>query len=79
MERLINCPHCGELVLIQELNCRIFRHGILKETGDQMNPHSPKDVCDELFKNGKIYGCGKPFIIEVLSNGTWSVEKCGYI
>ena len=26
---VISCPHCFEQILIEELNCCIFRHGIL--------------------------------------------------
>ena len=61
----VTCPHCKEIVWIQELNCRIFRHGILKINGVQMDPHSPKELCDALASNGHIYGCGKPFLINI--------------
>jgi hypothetical protein len=58
-----NCPHCGGLVEIIEINCGIFRHGIIKETGQQMDPHSSKEICEHLVENNLIYGCGKPFEI----------------
>ena len=41
---VIECPHCNQCILIEQLNCRIFRHGILKHNGTQINPHSPKDL-----------------------------------
>ena len=61
---VVSCPHCLEPVLIEKLNCRIFRHGTLKNNGQQMNPHETKDVCDYFSTNNMIYGCGKPFKIE---------------
>ena len=60
---IVLCPHCKYPIVIQELNCRIFRHGSWKHNGQQIDPHSPKEFCDEVVKNGKIYGCGKPFLI----------------
>lgn len=27
---VINCPHCGGLIVIEKLNCKIFRHGYKK-------------------------------------------------
>jgi len=78
-ENIIQCPHCKEFIIIQELNCKIFRHGTYKSNGEQIPPHSPKEVCDELFISGQIYGCGKPFIIIVLDSGEWKVEICEYI
>ena len=47
-----------------ELNCRIFRCGVLKLNGLQINPHSNKNICDDLTANNLIYGCGKPFLID---------------
>jgi len=62
---IIICPHCNNSVIIEEINCAIFRHGILKSNGQQMNPHTPKIECDNLINNNLIYGCGKPFKIEI--------------
>ena len=82
------CPHCRLLVEVGkgEINCTIFRHGyFFAKTPDgrvvllsQMNPHAPKEECDRLFAEGKIYGCGKPFRM-VSRGGSWFVESCGYI
>lgn len=71
----IKCPHCSMSIEILELNCRIFRCGILKENFTQIDPHLPKEQCDELQKTEKIYGCGKPFRIDENDN----VVICGYI
>ena len=60
---IVKCPHCYDYIEIIELNCCIFRHGIMKNTGLQMDPHAHKEICDNLFKNSEIHGCGKPFMI----------------
>lgn len=61
------CPHCECCVLIpvKQTNCRIFRHGAIKATGAQINPHLPKAECDRLFSENLIIGCGKPFQLDV--------------
>ena len=72
---LINCPHCNQEFEIVELNCRIFRCGFLKNTYEQINPHLQKEICDILKERDLIYGCGKPFYINIDNN----VEICDYI
>ena len=79
LEKIIQCPHCQEYIIIQELNCKIFRHGTMKTTGEQIPPHSPKEDCDRFFESGEIYGCGKPFRIIILEKNQWIIEKCEYI
>ena len=78
-ERLIQCPHCQQFIIILELNCKIFRHGTYKESGEQIPPHSPKEICDALIESDQIYGCGKPFKIVILETGEWKIEICDYI
>jgi hypothetical protein len=53
MDIIIECPHCQGTVLVnkKDLNCMIFRHGILKDSGKQLDPHLPKKECDESTKN----------------------------
>jgi len=75
---VVACPWCKDLVLVEQLNCRIFRHGILKETGNQMNPHLGKEGCEILITNQLIFGCGKPFFIAE-KNGEYLAEECDYI
>jgi hypothetical protein len=70
----VSCPHCNGMILILELNCCIFRHGVMKQTDTQIDPHLNKTECDRLVEQGLIYGCGKPFRIV---NGI--VEVCDYI
>lgn len=80
MEINVKCPHCdGSIVVLSnEINCGIFRHGIIKTTNMQMNPHETKEICDRLFTNGEIYGCGKPFRLGLFGS-TYTAESCDYI
>ena len=75
-----NCPHCNQSIEVKknQLNCCIFRCGILKSNMKQIGPHTNKEECDRLKENDLIYGCGKPFKF-VTNNGTNSIEICGYI
>jgi hypothetical protein len=75
---IVVCPHCNENVLIEKLNCKIFRHGILKTTNIQMDPHSSKELCENLIENNLIYGCGKPFKI-IQKNNDFIAIVCDYI
>ena len=83
MHLIVKCPHCDDYVLIEKLNCCIFRHGILKCNGKQIDPHATKTQCDLLIKKDKIYGCGKPFRIIVSQNDKkediFTTEICDYI
>jgi hypothetical protein len=60
----VNCPHCDQIIEILAINCAIFRCAVIKQTGEQLNPHAPKMECDRLAEQGLIYGCGKPFRLE---------------
>jgi len=74
------CPHCKMMVMLPkaEFNCKIYRHGIYKDTLMQIDPHMKKEECDRLLIEKLIYGCGKPFCL--LSTGTdYKIEKCDYI
>jgi DNA-directed RNA polymerase subunit RPC12/RpoP len=75
--KLYDCPHCnfGILVYNKDLNCRIFRCGIIKNNNAQIPPHLSKELCDKLYIQGYIYGCGKPFRIDENLN----IVKCDYI
>ena len=75
---VVICPHCHCQIIIQEVNCQIFRHGIYKSSGDQINPHASKEECDELSIKGLIYGCGKPFRIDLVQD-KWIATICDYI
>jgi hypothetical protein len=75
---VVTCPHCRDPILISEINCQIFRHGTLIESGQQMDPHSNLEVCTFLFENKKIYGCGKPFKLVQNEQKEWTAIVCGY-
>ena len=64
------CPSCGVLIEILEVNCAIFRCGIVKATGEQIPPHASKEEIEKL----EIWGCGKPMR---LVDG--KLEICPYI
>jgi len=72
---IIECPHCMQNIEIIELNCRIFRCGIFKDTNQQINPHLDEISCKALKEKDLIYGCGKPF--KILEDNT--VVICEYI
>jgi hypothetical protein len=74
----IECPHCKQLCEIVQLNCCIFRCGVMKQSGQQIPPHLPKINCDDLVNRDLIFGCGKPFQIQII-NGLYNVIKCDYI
>lgn len=70
---LISCPNCDSLIYIQktELNCKIFFCGIDKITYKQCSPHTKKEEGERLFRENKIYGCGKQFYFDGVN-----IEKC---
>ena len=70
------CPYsdCAIAIEIIEINCAIFRCGVHKDTGQQIDPHLSKEECDKLKKDDRIWGCGRPF---QLVNGF--IIKCEYI
>lgn len=76
---IVLCPHCKESVLIEETNCMIFRHGVLKTNGIQIDPHSSVELCEYYITNNKIYGCGKPFQLVENEKHEFVAIICGYI
>ena len=74
-ELVITCPHCKDLIIIEKLNCGVFRHGVYKQNGKQIPQHLNKTLCDELASSNMIYGCGKPFHFDELD----IVSICEYI
>lgn len=57
---LVTCPHCNQHIIIDQINCGIFRHAMYK-TGMPFPPHASKQMCDDAINQAIIYGCGKPF------------------
>ena len=76
---IIKCPHCNDYIFIEELNCKIFRHGVFISNSKQIDPHSPKEECDFFISNKMIYGCGKPFKIIGDKEDDLKAEICEYI
>lgn len=74
----VQCPHCEEYVMIEQINCAIFRHGVMKTNLAQINPHLAKLECDKLKEQDLIYGCGKPFKV-INENNEWKAIECDYI
>jgi len=74
----INCPQCGITIEILALNCQIFRCGVLKSNGTQINPHLNKIECVDLKEKDLIYGCGAPFWVSLI-NDTYEASLCDYI
>jgi hypothetical protein len=75
---IVQCPHCQEYVEILEINCAIFRHAIFKVSGQPIDPHSSKEVCEQYIKEQVILGCGKPFRI-IIKEEMLVAEICDYI
>ncbi len=67
----MQCPTCGIGIEIEVVNCAIFRCGVYKATGVQIDPHMPKEQCEAI--KDEIYGCGNPF---KFVDG--ALVKCGY-
>jgi len=78
-EPIFNCPHCQTPILIEKLNCGIFRHAVFKKTGKQIGPHSTKEKCERLSQSDLIWGCGKPFQIITTSENKLEIKVCDYI
>ena len=75
---IVTCPHCKDPVAVSELNCRIFRHGVLKN-GQPIPPHASKDECDRLLATDQVaYGCAGPFQVVTTRNGDHVAVVCDY-
>ncbi len=52
-----HCPHCGICIIVEQMNCRIFR------CGEGINPHASEEEALAIVKTKKN-GCGKQFRID---------------
>jgi len=77
---IIQCPHCKDYisVLKKEINCKIFRHAVYKNTLKPIDPHSSKEICNDLNNKGLIFGCSKPFFLQI-QNENYKTVICDYI
>jgi hypothetical protein len=78
MELYIECPHCDGMIRILQINCGIFRHGVFKDSQQQINPHAPEEYCKNIFGNDLIYGCGQPFKL-IIENDKYKAVICDYV
>ena len=69
-----SCPYCQGGITIEQINCGIFRHGIYRSTGLQMNPHTPQQECERLVQQNVIWGCGRPFRFDGKT-----IQPCDYL
>jgi hypothetical protein len=74
---LVECPWCKITIEVSELNCRIFRCGIFKDTLKQLEAHASQERCQAVLN--KIYGCGRPFQVVQRPSGLEEAIKCDYI
>ena len=70
----LTCPHCGVTIVIESINCGIFRCGIYRSNNEQIPPHLGEEECKKLLEDRKIWGCANPF---QLHQG--KLIKCGWI
>ncbi len=76
-----NCPHCDgfSMVTKNEINCKIFRHGVHNQgmmIGQPINPHASMVEVQQLLDGGLILGCGKPI---QMTDDLSQVKTCGWI
>lgn len=73
------CPHCfGTVQVTQaEVACGIFRHGIMLENLEPMNPHADQATCESLVAEQKVRGCAKPFQL-ITATQPAQVRVCSY-
>ena len=55
----VECPWCGGIIEIEQINCKIFRHGYFIKTNTQINPHLTQAQTDKILPD--IWGCGGQF------------------
>lgn len=81
---IFKCPYddCDGQIIINknEINCKIFRHAILKKTMAQISQHATKNECDSYLQNEEVYGCARPFCLVIdQETNKIKVEICDYI
>lgn len=74
----ITCPHCHGTVYVKEseVACAIFRHAVLKATGEGISPHASAAECAALLSSDAVRGCARPFR---LSADRRMAAVCDYI
>lgn len=67
------CPVCFQFVVIEQINCNIFRCGVFKDTFEYIPPHTSKEQIELWKKAGRIWGCGTA--MELVNN---ELAVCDY-
>jgi hypothetical protein len=75
---IVSCPHCQKFIIIEFINCAIFRHAYYIASNTQIDPHTSEAECKRLKEEKLIVGCGGPFRID-LSSGKPIAVVCDYI
>lgn len=72
----LKCPTCGVGIMVSEneINCKIFRCGVGKLTGEAIPPHLSEKECKYLVEQDLIFGCGSPF--ELFKISDIAVDNC---
>jgi hypothetical protein len=78
VKTFVICPHCGGGVVVEELNCAIFRHAAFRSNGEQIPPHSTQQSIETWRMNNLIMGCGGPFKVVKNIDNEWVAEICTY-
>jgi hypothetical protein len=80
MDIVLECPHCKIFFIMNEneLNCKIIRHAVFKKNMCQINPHLPKNECDDLVEKKLVIGCAKPSQI-IIKKDKYIAIECDYI
>lgn len=75
------CPYCDGAIIVlhNELNCRIFRHGVFLANGEPIPPHTSQVDCERFVAQNLIAGCGKPFRVVTQDDGSELAVVCEYI
>lgn len=75
---IFECPSCNCCIQVKksEINCKIFRCGVLKETMQSIDPHLSFEKCNELVEKNLIFGCGAAF--RLISEPVVQIVLCSH-
>lgn len=90
---IFECPNCQNFIQVERgtVACSIFRHLYYANVSDQkielisqVDPHASQQLCEQLLRDKKAVGCGKPFQMIIksydnMNNPIYIVKKCDYL
>ena len=78
MNIMVNCPHCGNLILIleNEIKNKKFIHNLYKKN-NLTNLQFLKNKCDVSYFKKLMYGCGEPYEI-INEEKVYKALKCDF-